>query len=119
MGGEVAMNEAPSFEVHAVGARKQAPGCPASSTEALTPERLERLCRGECYNPTDERKLVTRIEVVRIRPQAAPGEDVSALIEDPWQVFACRPTREPCASTIRASGDASPTMRAIEEPSKP
>ena len=123
MGGEVAMNEAPSFEVRAVGARKQAPGCPESSAQALTPERLERLCRGECYNPTDERKLVTRIEVVRIRPQATAGEDVSALIEDPWQIFACPKDPEGCTFRFEdpehasAGRDALYYVRAIEEPS--
>ncbi len=123
MGGEVALDANPEFEVRAVGARKQKPGCPEYSAQALSPERLERLCRGECYNPSDERKLVTRIEVVRIRPQATQGEDVSALIEDPWQVFACPP--DPNGCTVRfddpdhaADGrDALYYVRAIEEPS--
>jgi hypothetical protein len=123
MGGEVEMNANPEFEVRAVGARKQKPGCPAYSEQALTPERLERLCRGECYNPSDERKLVTRIEVVRIRPQATPGEDVSALIEDPWQVFPC--PADPNGCTVRFDDpdhaadkrDALYYVRAIEEPS--
>jgi hypothetical protein len=118
------MNRAPAFEVRAVGARKQKPGCPEYSEKALTPERLEHLCRGECFNPSDERKLVTRIEVVRIRPQATPGEDVSTLIEDPWQVFACPP--DPNGCTVRfddpehesAARDALYYVRAIEEPSK-
>jgi hypothetical protein len=124
MGGEVAMNEAPSFEVRAVGALRQAPGCPDSSATALGPERLERLCRDECYNPTDERKLITRIEVVRIRPQATPGEDVASLIEDPWLVHAC--PADPVGCTFRfedpehadAGRDALYYVRAIEEASK-
>jgi len=123
MGGEVAMNESPAFEVRAVGARKQVPGCPSYSSLALTPERLERLCRGECYNPSDERKLVTRIEVVRIRPQATPGEDVSTLIEDPWLVLAC--PADPNGCSVRfddpehetTGRDALYYVRAIEAPS--
>jgi hypothetical protein len=122
MGGEVALDANPSFEVRAIGARKQLPGCPEYSEKSLSPERLERLCRGECYNPGDERKLVTRIEVVRIRPQVTPDEDVAALIEDPWQVFDCPPDRGGC--TVRfddpdyaAEGrDALYYVRAIEEP---
>jgi hypothetical protein len=110
--------------VRAVGALRQAPGCPDSSASALGPERLEHLCRDECYNPTNERKLVTRIEVVRIRPQATPGEDVAGLIEDPWLVHAC--PADPAGCTFRFEDpdhasdarDALYYVRAIEEPSK-
>jgi hypothetical protein len=124
MGGEVKLNDAPSFEVRAVGALRQAPGCPDSSARALGPERLERLCREECYNPTDERKLITRIEVVRIRPQVTPGEDVGELIEDPWLVHAC--PADPAGCTFRfedpdhatAGRDALYYVRAVEEASK-
>jgi hypothetical protein len=73
MGGHVKMEGAPKFQVRAVGAFKQLPGCPDYSVGALTPERLDALCKGECYNPSDERKLITRIEVVRIRPQEHAG----------------------------------------------
>jgi hypothetical protein len=124
MGGEVKMNGAPSFEVRAVGALRQAPGCPDSSASALGAERLKHLCRDECYNPTDERKLIARIEVVRIRPQATPGEDVAGLIEDPWLVHAC--PADPAGCTFRFEDpahasdgrDALYYVRAIEEPSK-
>ena len=79
MGSETRLDEAPRFRVRALGALAQKPGCPESSTQALSPERLQRLCHGECYNPGDERRRITRIEVVRIRPQRAPGEPVSSL----------------------------------------
>jgi hypothetical protein len=123
MGSEVAMSAAPRFRVRAVGAFEQLPGCPAYSVAALSPERLEALCRGECYNPSDERKLVTRIEVVRIRPQAAPGEPVGRLIEDPWLRVDC--PRDPAGCIVEfedldfpeVARDAVYYVRAIQEPS--
>jgi hypothetical protein len=42
---------------------------------------------GECYNPYDERYLIERIEVVRIRPQTSADEKADNLIEDPWRIF--------------------------------
>ncbi len=122
MGSEVAMREAPLFEVRAVGAFEQLPGCPEHTLGALDAERLHHLCRGECYNPSDARKRIRRIEVVRIRPQRRPGEPVERLIEDPWRVFECAP--DPAGCRVRfadpdfpASGrNALYYVRAIEEP---
>ena len=96
MGSEVAMAEAPRFSVRAAGDFVQQPGCPAPSERALAPDRLERLCVGECYHPGDERHAIDVIEVVRIRPQARPGEPVDALIEDPWKRLPCRPGPTGC-----------------------
>jgi hypothetical protein len=96
MGSEARMSETPIFQVRAVGSFEQNPGCDDDSTAALSPERLARLCQGECYNPSDQRRTIDRIEVVRIRPQTSPGEDVKALIEDPWKVLPCQPDAAGC-----------------------
>jgi hypothetical protein len=34
--------------------------------ESLHQQVLQRLCHGEWYNPSEERQLITRIEVVRM-----------------------------------------------------
>jgi hypothetical protein len=89
MGSEALMNETPRFRARAIGAFAQLPGCPEHSLNALPPERLERLCRGECYNPSPERVAISRIEIVRILPQRFRDEPVGRLIEDPWKSFEC------------------------------
>ncbi|MEH6570154.1 MAG: DUF3604 domain-containing protein [Halioglobus sp.] len=89
MGTAVVQNHNPQFQVRAVGAFKQQPGCPTYSVKALGDERLEGLCRNECYNPSDERKVIERIEVVKITPQNHADEAVDSLIQDPWRVHQC------------------------------
>ena len=89
MGSETTMDATPRFRARAVGAFKQTPGCPEHSLNALSPERLELLCRGECYNPSSERRRIERLEVIRIRPQRYPDEPLGPLIEDPWKSFDC------------------------------
>ncbi|MCP4683196.1 MAG: DUF3604 domain-containing protein [Desulfobacterales bacterium] len=123
MGSEVKMSAAPKFRVRAVGAFKQKPGCPEYSVNALSPERLNHLCRSECYNPSDERKRITRIEVIRIRPQTYKGEDVGGLIEDVWLSHSCVPDLSGCSFEFEdpefqsAARDTVYYVRAIEEPS--
>ncbi len=122
MGSEVAMSQAPRFRVRAAGAFKQLPGCPEYTTKTVSQDRLEKLCHGECYNPSDERRLITRIEVVRIRPQKVQGEPVAALIEDPWRRFECAPKADGCAVEFEdpdyavAGRDTTYYVRAIQEP---
>ena len=96
MGGEIDLSENPKFNVTAIGAFKQRPGCPEMTVNGLSPERLKNLCLNECYNPSDERLLINRIEVVSIRPQVVKGESVDKLIEDPWKKFNCTKKQEGC-----------------------
>jgi hypothetical protein len=89
MGSELTRSTAPRFEVRAVGSFEELPGCPEENSLALGAGQLERLCRGECHNPSDVRRPITRIEVIRIRPQLSPDEPVGPLIEDPWLRIDC------------------------------
>jgi len=122
MGSEVALGHNPRFRVRAAGDFVQQPGCPAGSRQALSPERLERLCRGECYHPSDRRHAITGIEIVRIRPQSRPGEAIDELIDDPWQRFECAPDPAGCSIEFEdpdfAAGgrDTLYYVRALQEP---
>ncbi len=122
MGSAVTQRLTPRFRVRAAGSFKQLPGCPEHSVKALSPERLDHLCRGECYNPSDERHRITRIEVVRVRPQATAGEPIGQRIEDPWRRFDCPPNADGCTIEFDdpdftvAGRDASYYVRAIQEP---
>jgi hypothetical protein len=123
MGSQAVLDEVPRFRVRAAGAFHQKPGCPEHSVTALSPERLHHLCRGECYNPSDERKRITRIEVVRIRPQAVRDEPLADLIEDPWRVFPCEAAGSGCSVEFEdpeypiAGRDTLYYVRAIQEAS--
>lgn len=122
MGSEAQLSSTPHFRVRAVGALEQKAGCPEISTRGLSPGRLARLCRGECYNPSDVRHPIVRIEVVRIRPQQTKGEDVGPLIEDPWKSFDCPADPNGCTVTFEddefaTSGrDVLYYVRALQEP---
>jgi hypothetical protein len=123
MGGEEELDDNPVFRVRAAGSLRQNPGCPDYSVRGLTPDRLQQLCRGECYNPGNERHLITRIEVVRIRPQIYDGEPVEDLIEDVWQTLPCDDVGEGCEveftdpDFMSGARDAIYYVRAIQEPS--
>ena len=100
MGSEVVMRDAPVFRVRAVGSFEQKPGCPQSTHDALGAERTQSLCAGECYLPSDRRRRIETIEVVRIRPQMHPDEDVATLIDDPWRRFTCPESESGCVATF-------------------
>jgi hypothetical protein len=121
MGGETTRIAAPQFEVRAMGAFKQKPGCPDFSAAGMDAERLKTLCSGECFHPSDERMKITRFEVVRIRPQAVKGEAVEALIEDPYLSLPCADEGLGCVARFsdpefaKAGRDAIYYVRAIQE----
>jgi hypothetical protein len=100
MGGQTEMSTTPIFRVRAVGSFDQEPGCPDYAVNSLSEGRLQSLCKRECYNPSDQRRLITRIELVRIRPQNHPGEPVESLIESPWRSFECDPDPAGCSVTF-------------------
>lgn len=124
MGAEFNAAQSPQFTVKAAGAFLQKPGCPDYSVTSLSPERLNSLCGGECYNPSDTRKTITRLEVIRIRPQQYPGEPVDQLINDPWLVHPCPAQGEGCSFSFsdpdfnRDQRDALYYVRAIQSPSE-
>jgi hypothetical protein len=112
MGSEIAMTDTPRFRVKALGAFEQVPGCPDYAVAALGQERLQSLCGGECYRPDGgRRKAITRIEIVRIRPQVRADEPIAPLVEDQWQVFDCPARGEGCTVEFEdpeyAAGDRS------------
>jgi hypothetical protein len=109
MGSTVTLAGAPRFEVRAIGSAVEQPGCPETTIRGLPPERVERLCRGECHHPSDRRHPIVAIEIVRIRPQATPGEDVNRLIEDPWLRFECG--ADPSGCTVQFEDLEFPRLR--------
>ena len=123
MGSVTLRDTAPHFEVRALGSFVQKPGCPPDRVEALGAARLDRLCGGECYFPTDERRSIERIEVVRIRPRSRAQEDVADLIDDPWRVIECPATAEGCTARFSdpdfeaGERDSVYYVRALEAPS--
>jgi hypothetical protein len=122
MGSALVMSEPPRLRVRAVGSFAQKDGCPDWAEQSLGPERLERICKGECYYPSDQRRLITRIEVIRIRPQNDPSEPVDSLIDDPWRTFACPADPSGCTATfedpdfLTSARDAVYYARVYEEP---
>jgi len=119
MGSAVVQRKPPRFEVRAVGSLIQRPGCPAYVRDALSPQRLERLCLGECYYPSDQREPIEAIEIVRIRPGAGEG-DLATRIEDPWLHVPC--PRDPAGCAVRfedrdfGAGDRVYYARALQAP---
>jgi hypothetical protein len=122
MGESTTANSTPRFRVRAVGAREQLPGCPEFTASALAAERIDEVCHGECFNPGDTRRKITRIEVVRIRPQSYTDEPISGLIDDPWKVIKCSGDVSGCAvefedtEFLHARRKTLYYVRAIQEP---
>jgi hypothetical protein len=119
MGSQITMSQNPKFIVRAAGSFKQKAGCSNESVDSLSSERLEYLCAGECYNPSNEREVIEQIEVIKITPQNYAGEAVSPLIQDPWKIIPCQGTGE-CFVEFEDenfSRDSVYYVRAIQQPS--
>jgi hypothetical protein len=123
MGSEIQLGVNPRFSVRAVGSLEPTPGCPDWAREGLPAARLERLCRDECYNPSDTRRTIEAIEIVRIRPQRAAGEAIDLLIDDPWLLHECDGDVTGCSFEFEdfeyseSGRDALYYARALEAPS--
>ncbi len=123
MGSEAKMHEIPRFRVKAAGSFVQLPGCPDFGEGGLPASEVQRLCMGECYHPGDTRKQITRIEVVRIRPQKTADEPLKNLIQDPWKKIDCPKDSAGCSvefadeDFMTAGRETVYYVRAIQEPS--
>ncbi len=123
MGSTTSLNSNPTFKVKAVGAFEQKDGCPDYSSTNISEEEISRICKNECYNPSDRRKNISRIEVVKITPQVIPNEKVEDLIADVWKSFECKPSQEGCEIEFsdeafeNLSRDSIYYVRAIQEAS--
>jgi hypothetical protein len=123
MGAVRIQDDNPTFEVKAMGSFEQKVGCPEDAYTALGANRVEQLCYDECYNPSDVRKTITRIEVVRVMPQEYENQPVEDRIQDPWLVHNCPKNQVGCEFNFTDNEfesskiDMSYYVRAIEEPS--
>jgi len=118
MGSAATVSETPEFAVKAVGSFKQKAGCP----DWVPDFYVEETCHGECFYPSTERYAMDRIEVVRIRPQITPDEDLASLVDDPFLTLDCG-GKSTCEVTfsdpdfVSGGRDAIYYVRAIQEPS--
>ena len=99
MGREINISQKPQFEVTAIGSFKQKPGCPEYVHTAMSAEEISRLCLNECYNPSNERNKIDRIEIVKITP-TTELDSISNNIQDPWKVFTCNDKGEGCSANF-------------------
>ena len=99
MGRERNISQKPQFEVTAIGSFKQKPGCPEYVYTAMSAEEISRLCLNECYNPSNERNKIDRIEIVKITP-TTELDSISNNIQDPWKVFTCNDKGEGCSANF-------------------
>ena len=123
MGSETELDKNPRFIARAMGSLEQKPGCPDYAVNSLGKERIQHLCKNECYNPSDIRREIDRIEIIKIIPQQYEGEKLDDLILDPWKSFQCSGSEE-CFITFSDTDfeaqqrDALYYARAIEKESK-
>ena len=114
------MSQNPKFTVRAAGSLKQKPGCSTESIDSLSAKRLDYLCAGECYNPSNERYIIEKMEIIKITPQIYAGEAVTPLIQDPWMTIPCNGLVE-CVVEFEDqnySRDSVYYVRVIQEPTQ-
>ena len=123
MGSETTLQNNPVFEVQALGSFEQKPGCPDYNLSSVSSEEIKKLCKNECYNPSNKRKQISRIEIIKITPQNTKDEEVDKLIFDPWKTFICPEDTTNCRITFTDEDyaedkrDSVYYVRAIEKPS--
>lgn len=96
MGSDLIQDAPPRFRVKAVGSPILNPGCPQVLVEAMGKEFIDDVCDGQCYNPSNRRHPIVRIEVVKVRQQLEPEEPIGPLVQDPFVVFDCDPEKSVC-----------------------
>ncbi len=122
MGSSIETDTKPEFEVKAMGSFVQKPGCPEDAYIALGEERVDELCFNECYNPSDDRKFIHRIEVIKVLPQEYVDQPIEGRILDPWYTHYCDPNELGCSFKFTDEDfsidqkDVSYYVRAIEVP---
>ena len=122
MGSELSLSQTePEFSVKAVGSFKQKAGCPDYVYSSLKEIQISELCLNECYNPSNERNKIDRIEVVRITV-TQDLDNLERFIQDPWKVFPCEDKGEGCEFQFKDSDFLNKKseivyyVRAIQEP---
>jgi hypothetical protein len=98
MGSEVEAAH-PRFSIKALGALEQQPGCADPEDGGPPGDIATRVCLGECARPGATRTGLERLEIIRIRRQQTPDEDLADLIEDPWQTVDC-PAEGACIAEV-------------------
>ncbi len=100
MGSDVTQAGPPRFRVKALGSPVLNPGCPQVLVDALGQEFIDDVCDGQCYNPSNRRHPIVRIEVVKVRQQVDPEEETGSLIQDPFLVLECEPGKSLCEAAF-------------------
>ena len=123
MGSEISIKQNnPTFSITAIGSLKQEPGCPDYVHTSLEKDAISRLCLNECYNPTNERNKIDRIEVIKITV-TKDLDNLEEVIQDPWKVFSCKDNGEGCSfqftdsDFLNAKDETVYYVRAIQEAS--
>jgi hypothetical protein len=78
----------------------------------MSKEEISRLCLNESYNPSNERYLIDRIEIVKILP-TQNLDSLDEAIQDPWKTFECDDVGEGCSIGFQDNAFSSAKENAI------